>query len=152
MKLTRYRPAVTEFAGLPFMADVPTRFRDLFDDFLTNYPQVQPFGWNPAVDIVDADGELMLTAELPGLTKDDVSLEVEDGMLLLKGEKKAEKEEKTENYRLVERSYGAFERRFTLPRAVDPTKVKAEFKDGVLKVHLPKTKAALGKKVEIAVK
>lgn len=152
MKLTRYRPGFPETGAWPMMSDVPTRFRQLFDDLITQFPSAETLGWSPNVDIVDNEGELLLTAELPGLTREDVSLEVEDGMLTLKGEKKSEKEEKTGTWRLVERSYGAFERRFTLPRTVDPAKVKAEFKDGVLSVHLPKTKEAMGKKIEIAAK
>lgn len=152
MKLTRYRPAFPEMGTWPPMSDVPTRFRQMFDELFTQVPSTENFGWTPNVDIIDSDGELLLTAELPGLNREDVALEIEDGMLTLKGEKKSEKEEKTGTWRLVERSYGAFERRFTLPRAVDPAKVKAEFKDGVLFVHLPKTKEAMGKKIEIAAK
>jgi HSP20 family protein len=134
-----------ELAGWP-RADVPARFGRVFDELM---PQLETISWSPAVDIIDRNGELLLTAEIPGMTKDQVHIEVSDGVLTLKGEKKEEKEEKQENYRLWERSYGAFERTFTLPRAVAADRITAEYDNGVLKVHLPKTDKALGKKIEI---
>jgi HSP20 family protein len=96
-------------------------------------------GWSPSVNIVEQDGELRLTAELPGMKLDDVNVEITDGMLHLRGEKRVDVDEKKDNVRLVERRFGSFERSFTLPRSVDPEKVKAEFTDGVLTVHMPKT-------------
>jgi len=106
-------------------------------------------GWSPAVDLVDADGEFMLTAELPGVDPDDVEVDVEHDTLTIKGEKKEERKEETKNFRLYERGYGSFERSFTFPRSVDAESVKAEFENGVLTVHLPKRKEAMGRKIEI---
>lgn len=147
MRITRYRPIVPEPATWPRGSDIAARFNRMFDDFLT---QPEPMSWSPAVDVVEKDDELVLTAEMPGLKKEDVQLEVADGVLTLKGEKRVEKEEKEENYRLWERSYGAFERTFALPRSIATDRIGAEFESGVLKVHLPKTEKAVGKKVEIA--
>lgn len=148
MRLTRYRPSLLE-APAPWPA-LPMRFQNLMDDFFVR--PAETFGWNPAVDIVEKDGELLMTAELPGMRREDIQLEIADGMLTLKGEKRGKKNEEDENYRLVERSWGVFERTFTLPRAVDAEHVKAEFLDGVLTVHLPMSKKAAGRRVDITVK
>lgn len=150
MKVTHYRPIFPDLGTWPTKSEVPARFQRLFEDYFGKLPAMEAFAWSPAVDIVDGDGELVLTAELPGLTKEDVQLTVDDGVLTLKGEKKEAKTEKTPEYRLVERSYGSFERTFTLPRIVDTARVKAQFKDGLLKVHLPKAPNADAKKVEIS--
>ena len=94
--------------------------------------------WMPAVDIFETDShDLVLKAELPGVTREDIEVTVENSTLVLKGEKKFEQEVKEENYRRIERSYGTFHRSFTLPNTVDPSKVSAEFKHGVLTVKLP---------------
>jgi HSP20 family protein len=150
MTLVRYRPWKSA-AGWPAFADAPTRFSRMIEEMFDGETG-QGFGWNPAVDIVENDGELLLTAELPGMKREDVHIEVNEGMLTLRGEKREHKEEKTGNARLVERTYGAFERSFTLPRSVDAEKIAAEFADGVLMIHMPKTAKAAGRKVEIATK
>jgi HSP20 family protein len=152
MKLIHTRPILPELSPWSMMVDVPSRFNRLFEDYFGPTPAMEQTQWNPAIDITDADGELLLSAELPGLEKKDVQLTITDGVLTLKGEKNEEREEKDAHYRVVERRYGAFERSFTLPGSVDINRVKAEFKDGVLKVHMPKAAAAVGKKVEISAK
>jgi HSP20 family protein len=108
-------------------------------------------GWCPVVDVHESNDEIMLQAELPGLSSDDVELNIENGVLTISGEKKQEREEGEEGteYHLVERRYGRFERRFSLPRSVDPEKVKAEFKDGVLAIRLPKVEAAKPRRIAI---
>ena len=116
---------------------------------LPTFEAAEEIGWIPSVDLVDADGEFTLTAELPGVEPDDVEVDVEGGVLTIKGEKKEERKEETKTRRLVERSYGSFERTFNLPRSVDPEKVKAQFENGVLTVHLPKREEAMGRKIEI---
>ena len=92
----------------------------------------------PQVDIYDEDKAFELTAELPGISEDDIELSVKDGFLTLWGEKKYEKSEKTENAQVIERRYGKFSRSFTLPASVNPDKIEANFKNGVLSVVLPK--------------
>ena len=106
--------------------------------------------WAPAVDIQETDKEYVVKADLPEVKKEDVKVEFEGGMLTVEGERKMEKEEKDKKFHRVERGYGKFVRRFALPTEVDGTKISAEFKDGVLNVHLPKT--AIGKEKTIAVK
>lgn len=95
--------------------------------------------WAPLVDVSEDDKEFLVKAELPGLKKEEVKVTVEDGVLTISGERKSEKEEKTKKYHRIERAYGKFERSFTLPDKADPSKVTADFKDGVLQVHLAKT-------------
>jgi HSP20 family molecular chaperone IbpA len=108
------------------------------------------------MDIVDSEKELVLVAELPGLEKKDVEIAIEDGVLTLRGEKLEEKKENgaEKKYYLFERTFGSFNRTFTLPRFVDANKISAEFDKGVLKIHLPKTAEleTKGRKIEIAVK
>jgi len=94
--------------------------------------------WVPAVDIYETDNhDLVVRAELPGLNREDIEVSVENSTLILKGEKKLDTEVKEENYRRIERSYGSFHRSFTLPNTVDPSRIAAEFKNGVLTVKLP---------------
>jgi HSP20 family protein len=105
------------------------------------------------VDVRETHDELTLQAELPGLTSNDVDVSVENGVLAITGEKKQEVQEGKEGseYHLIERRYGRFERRFTLPRTVDAEKVRAEFSHGVLQVTLPKAESAKPRKIEVKV-
>jgi HSP20 family protein len=99
-----------------------------------------PFGeWAPAVDIQETEQEYVVKADLPEVKKEDVKVEFEDGVLTVEGERRQEKEEKGKTFHKIERGYGKFVRRFALPTEVDATKVSAEFKEGVLNVHLPKS-------------
>lgn len=107
--------------------------------------------WAPSVDIVEDDKEWLVKADLPEVKREDVKVTVENGVLTINGERKIEKEEKDKKYHRIERSYGNFLRSFTLPDAADGSKVNAEFKDGVLKVHLPKTEKARPKSVEVKI-
>lgn len=137
------------------LEEVCTRLNRLF---------TQPFGrrlaedegslmaeWAPAVDVQETDGEYLIKADLPEVKKEDVRVELQDGMVCLRGERKQEKEEKGKKFHRIERAYGQFERRLALPSEVDPQKVAAEFKDGVLKVHLPKSPTAKPNSVEVKV-
>lgn len=111
----------------------------------------EPLAWRPSVNLRELDEEYLLTAELPGMELDDIEVDIDRDTLTLKGEKKAEHEtEKEGRWHLYERSYGSFERTFTLPRAVEPDAVKARFDEGILTVHMPKRKEAMGRKIEIA--
>jgi len=107
--------------------------------------------WSPLVDITEDDHEYLIKAELPGIEKDQVKVSVEDGLLVIAGERNSEKEEKNHKYHRMERSYGSFIRSFSLPDDADGTKVKAEYKNGILKVHLPKNEQAKPKSIEIKV-
>jgi HSP20 family protein len=107
--------------------------------------------WVPTVDIAETDTEYQIMAELPEVKKEDVKVTVENGVLTIQGERRQEKEEKGKRYHRVERSYGSFIRSFALPDHVDDTKVKAEYKDGVLHLHLPKSERAKPKAIEVKV-
>jgi HSP20 family protein len=106
-------------------------------------------GWAPAVDMVDRKDEIVLRADLPGLDEKDIEVTVQDGSLIIRGERREETEEKKEDYYYSERTYGVFARTLPLPTGVEADNVKATFKNGVLEVHLPKAKEAKGKKIEV---
>ena len=105
--------------------------------------------WRPAVDVHESEAAFHFTAELPGLTKEDIEITLDENNLTLKGERKFEEKEESENYHRIERSYGSFTRSFSLPGQVDTEKVTAEFKNGVLHITVPKTEQALPKKITI---
>jgi HSP20 family protein len=107
--------------------------------------------WSPEVDISQDDHEYLLKADLPEMKKDDVRVTVEDGVLSVSGERKSVKEDQKKKFHRIERSFGTFRRSFTLPEDADSTKVTAEFRDGVLKVHLPTTPIARSKAIEVKV-
>jgi HSP20 family protein len=107
--------------------------------------------WIPAVDIAEDDKEYTIKVELPGVNKEDVRVSVEGGVLSISGERKTEKEEKNKKYHRIERTYGSFARSFTLPEGTASDRVGAEFKDGVLKVHLPKDEKAKPKSIDVKV-
>jgi HSP20 family protein len=107
--------------------------------------------WVPTADITEDDKEYLIRAELPDLRKEDVKVTVENGVLTISGERKFEKEEKQKKYHRVERAYGRFVRGFTLPDDADADGVKADFKDGMLTVHLPKNEQAKPKQIEVKV-
>lgn len=107
--------------------------------------------WAPLVDIAEDDKEYLITAELPEVKKEDVKVTMENGVLTVTGERKFEKEEKNKKWHRVERAYGSFARSFALPEDGDATKVNAEFKDGILKVHVAKSEAARPKQIEVKV-
>ncbi len=107
--------------------------------------------WAPAVDIQETDKEFIVKTELPEVKREDVRVEVKDDVLFIQGERRQEKEEKGKRYHRVERSYGKFLRSFMIPNEVDEMKLTAEFKDGVLNVHLPKSEKAKPKAIEVKV-
>jgi HSP20 family protein len=107
--------------------------------------------WIPAMDLVETDDDFVLRADLPGLSEGDVNIELEDNVLTISGERKAEHEERKEGYYRVERSSGSFSRSLTLPEGVDPAAVKASFDRGVLEVRVPKPEAKKPRKVAISV-
>jgi HSP20 family protein len=116
-----------------------------------NKEQLTVADWMPIVDISETDAEYLIKAELPEVKKEDVKVTVENGVLTLQGERRQEKEEKGKKYHRVERSYGSFVRSFTLPESIDESGVKAEYKDGVLNLHLPKSEKVKPKAIEVKV-
>ena len=107
--------------------------------------------WLPAVDISETEREYLINIELPEVKKEDVKVTLQEGVLVIHGERKQEKEEKGKKYHRVERSYGSFARSFTVPDGVDETKVAAEFKDGLLNLHLPKSEKARPKAIDVKI-
>jgi len=107
--------------------------------------------WSPLVDISEDDKEYLIKAEVPEMKKEEIKINVHDDVLAISGERTYEKEEKGKKYHRVERAYGSFMRSFTLPEDADGSKVNAEYKDGVLKVHLPKAERAKPKAIEVKV-
>lgn len=108
--------------------------------------------WSPAVDIFETADSIVMKAELPGVSQANIDIQVRDNTLTLKGERKFEREVKDENYLRIERSYGAFQRAFSLPTVIQQDKIRAVFKDGVLEVTLPKAEEAKPKQVKVDVK
>jgi HSP20 family protein len=108
--------------------------------------------WSPEVDISEDDHGYVFKADLPEMKKDDIKITVDHGILSVSGERKIEKEDQKKKFHRIERCFGTFQRSFTLPDDADSTKVTAEFRDGVLKVHLPTTPIARSKAIEVKVK
>jgi HSP20 family protein len=111
----------------------------------------EAYEWSPVADISETDDEYLVKAELPGIRREDVKVSLEEGMLTIEGERKQEKEEKGRRLHRIERFYGTFCRTFTLPDDADATGIRAESKDGVLNVHIPKSKVVKPKAIEIKV-
>jgi len=107
--------------------------------------------WLPSLDVAETKNELVVKAEAPGLDPKDIDISLSDGLLTIKGEKRQEKEEKEANYHLVERSYGSFIRSVQLPREVQSDKISASYKNGILKITLPKSEEAKKKEIKIKV-
>jgi HSP20 family protein len=105
--------------------------------------------WNPSVDIFENDSDIVVKVEVPGMNAKDFDLRIENNVLMVKGERKFEKETKEENYHRVEREYGSFSRSFALPTAVKEDQVTAEYKDGILKIVLPKKEEVKPKSIKI---
>lgn len=120
-----------------------SRFPRLFEEFFREWPRLgRGRAFVPAIDVSDDDHQYTISVELPGGRKEDVTVEVQDDVLTIRGEKKSEREEKKEKSRYVERSYGSFSRSFRLPADADAEHIDAAFKDGVLTLRLPKVEAA----------
>lgn len=107
--------------------------------------------WMPSVDISETDVAYLVKGEIPGVKKEDVKVTIQDGMLTIQGERKHEKEEKGKKFHRVECSYGSFVRSFRVPDDADENKVKAEFKDGMINITLPKSTKAKTKSIEVSV-
>jgi len=146
MAVVRWDP----FRELGMLQD---RMNRLFDDTGRGWRADEPAAttsWSPSGDIFENEGEIIVKAELPGMDRKDIFLHLENNVLTLRGERKFEKETKEENYHRIERSYGNFSRSFSIPATVDDEKIRADYKDGVLKIALPKKEQAKPKQIKIA--
>ena len=145
MELVRFNP----FTNAPI---VNSRINRLFDDFFVNPNRLAATPsklWSPEVDIYEKEGKVTIQADLPGIEKKDISIKVEDGILTLKGERKAEEESEDKNVYRSERFYGSFERGFRLPPKTDVDNIEAEFKNGVLHITIPNATEPTGKEISI---
>ncbi len=137
------------------LSAIQERMNQIFEDALSRSrgrdEGIRTGMWTPAVDIYENSDSVVVKAELPGVEKDQISVEVKDGILSLRGERKFEKEVKEESYHRIERAYGTFQRSFSLPVSVDQENVTAQFRDGVLEVKLPKKEQAKPKQIKVDV-
>src|SRR5689334_14524921 len=146
MTIVRYDP----FRDLRTLQEEVNR---LFSTNLTRAFDDEGIGrgaWAPSVDIFENKDQIVLEAELPGMKQEDFDLTIENNVITLRGERKFEKTEETDNYHRVERSYGSFTRSFTLPQTVSAEEAKAEYSNGVLRVTLPKREEAKSRRIEIS--
>ena len=126
-------------------------FFRLFDSFFNSDAQGEETrAWVPPVDIQENGDSYLFHAELPGMSKEDIHITLENSVLRLSGERKFEKDAKKENYHRVERTYGTFTRTFTLPTQVDPEKVQAAFENGILTITVPKAEQAKPRRISIS--
>jgi HSP20 family protein len=131
------------------------RINKMFDDTMrsatTGDEELVTGAWSPPVDIHETDDSFVVSADLPGLNKQDIEIDVEDNTITIKGEKKFEEKVSRDKYIRVERTYGTFVRSFSLPQNVDSKKIKATFKDGILDLTLPKREEAKPKRIAVEV-
>jgi HSP20 family protein len=151
-----YMNAMVRWDPFKEMNELHKQITSLFDRVLSRRPMTQEENltvaeWAPLVDISETNNEYLIKAELPEVKKEDVKVSVENGVLTVSGERKFEKEEKGVKYHRVERSYGSFVRSFSLPDDADENKVSAEFKDGILKIHIQKNEKARPRAIEVKV-
>ncbi len=145
MTLVRWRP-FREIDGLT------NEFNRLFENFLSlggRNTELMPFEWKPVTNLREDKGNYIVEAEIPGMKKEDIKISFKDGSLTINGERKEEDEKKEENSHLIERKYGSFCRSFSLPEGVKEDKIDASYKDGILKVVLPKAEEVKAKEITV---
>lgn len=154
MNLIRWqRPVLTPWPSLERVSDLHDEIDRLFDSPLSDLARTSQLlsGWTPALDVFEEKDHFTVKAELPGMKKEDIDVSLHDGSLSISGERKSEtKHEDAEVYR-AERFFGRFQRTVTLPAPVAADKVKAQYKDGILTVTLPKTEEAKPKQIDVSV-
>ena len=148
MSIMRWRPTRD-------LLSVRDEMNRLFDSVFSGWPERRESllegDWAPSVDVAETEEEIVVTAELPGIEQNEVDISIADDVLTLKGEKKEEKEEKKKNYHRIERTYGSFQRSIGLPTGVQADKATAKYKDGVLRITIPKAEEAKPKQIKIDV-
>ena len=152
-ELTKWKP-LRQLAPFGDFDRMRREMDRMWDSFFERRPwfMVEEEGeWLPALDLAETGDEFVVKAEIPGLDPKDIDISLSQNMLTIKGEKKQEREEKEENYHFIERSYGSFARSIQLPGEVNHQKITTSYKNGVLKIHLPKSEEAKKKKVKIKV-
>jgi HSP20 family protein len=147
--------AIVRWDPFQDLASLQDRMNRIFEQTLSRFQGDREGliagAWAPVVDIYETPDSVVLKAELPGLSTQDIDIQVRDNVLTLKGERRLQKEVKEESYLRLERAYGSFQRAFTLPAAIQADKIRAVFKDGVLEVNIPKAEEAKPKQIKIEV-
>ena len=146
MELIRWNPTRDMFS---FRHQMNHLFNDVFRPVVRGDEGLSMWNQYPTVDIYDSDENIVITAELPGIDKKDIVIDVKDGVLTLKGERSSDNEIKEEKYYCRERTFGKFERVFRLPADVDPEKISADYKDGILKIDIPKPEEKKPKQIAV---
>ena len=146
MQLVRFNPTRALF---PFGRRMDRVLDDFCGNFFNQSRLMARQGWNPKVDVFEEEDHIVMTAELPGVEKDNIAIDVNGRVLTLKGERAYDKEVKEDQYTLRERAYGTFQRSFTLPAETDSEKIKAAYKDGVLTLNIPKPASSKPKQITI---
>jgi HSP20 family protein len=155
MFLEKWQPGFTAFSGwdpLVEVADLRKRMDEIFGEFFGRTPVAMAATeavWSPLVDVHETKEGFQLQVELPGVKQEDIQVSIVGDTLTLKGERKRETEVKEDNYHRIERSYGTFQRSIVLPSVVDPNRVKATYRDGVLQIQLPKKEEAKPKEIKV---
>jgi len=142
------RREVAPWVGL---GEFENRLQQIFNNWPAESEAPKTTGWVPAVDVAEEADRYILTADLPGLSREDIDLSITDDVVTLKGSRKSESEEKKQGYHRIERSFGTFQRAFRVPGGVDNAKVEASFKNGVLSVSLPKPEAVKPKQIDVKI-
>jgi HSP20 family protein len=146
--------AIVRWQPYGAVASLQNSINKLFNDAFTRANVDEDFAlsaWKPVVDIFDRDDAIVIHAELPGVKKEDVAIEVKDNVLTLRGERAESKEIKEDKYYRKERTFGSFHRAFSLPAAINPDTIKATFKDGILEIEIPKPEEQKPKQVKISI-
>lgn len=146
--------AIVRWDPFKNIATLQDRINRLFEDAFPSKSDDEDFSagdWKPLADICDKDNLIMIYVEIPGVKKEDVSIEVRENILTLKGSRAADTDIKEENYYRRERSFGSFQRAFTLPPLVNPDNIRAKFKDGVLEIEIPKPEESKPKQITVKV-
>ena len=146
MQLIRWNPIRDMYS---FRNQINHMFDNSFYPTHKDDEELSIWNWKPVVDIYDNDDNIVIKAELPGVAKQDIVVDVKGRFLTLKGERSSENEVKEDKYHRRERAYGKFERIFTLPAEVDSDKIKADYKDGVLKIDIPKPEKQKPKQITV---
>ena len=151
MALMRWRERGWPFRGLDELRDEMDRIfeRTFGRAERRGIPMVR--GWVPSIDMFDRDSEVVVRADIPGMSKEDIDISVLGNMLTISGEQKSEEKIDEDNYQYRERSYGKFQRNLPLPQGVDAGNIKASYKDGTLEITMPKTEEAKPKQIEVTV-
>jgi len=156
MALIPWRPRDSWWDPLYDLDNIQKQMNSLFNLSLSRFPEREAGllegAWNPAMDIYDSKDSVLVKVDIPGMKKEDIDISVHGNTLIIKGEKRQEREVKEKNYVRTERFYGAFNRAATLPAAVDAGKVQATYKNGVLELVLPKKEDAKPKQIKVDVK